>query len=82
MNKLKSIVFASSAILLASGCMTANPRIISADDRGITYRVKSDNQSAARDNADDYCQKWNRNAELRSVTGAGNDRSILTFACI
>lgn len=81
MFHMKNFLFAGLAILLVSGCATANPRIIAASDQGITYRVKADNQEAARKAAEEYCGKRNRDAQLRSVTAAAGDRSIISFAC-
>lgn len=81
MSYMKITIFAGMAFILASGCTTANPRIVSANDLGVTYRVKTDNQDAAREAAADHCRKWNRDAQLRSVTAAEGDRSIVRFAC-
>jgi hypothetical protein len=78
----RSVIAASLTLPLLAGCMTASPRVLSADDYSIALRVDSNNQRAARSEANDYCSDRNRDARLRSVTPTGDDKSVLTFGCV
>jgi len=76
----KPVLFGTLAILTLVGC-APTPRIISADNQGVTYRVKADSQAAARSAAAEYCKTRGREAQLNNVTAASNNRSILSFVC-
>lgn len=81
MLQKKSLSGVALSLAFLSGCATGAPKIVSANATEITYRVKSDNQDAARDAAIEYCSTLNRQAKLRSVTPGSNNRSIIRFSC-
>ncbi len=75
-------LFGAVALMAVAGCASSMPRVVSANNQGITYQVKPEDQSKAESAARDYCRARNRNAELRTVTPTGGGRSTITFNCV
>ena len=74
----------TSIVLIAalglSACVATTPAIVSANEAGITIRVKANNVDAAEAEARAYCEGKGRTAVLDRVTPDGNDATV-SFYC-
>ena len=80
--RFTAMVLPAFALLVAGGCSSSAPRIVSSDALGVTYRVAPDAQADAEAAASEYCQSRGRTARLQNVTPAGNNRSTMAFNCV
>ena len=81
--KIARMASMSVAVALVAGCATNSftPTVISAGERSVTYRIPVERLEEARKEAEKYCRERGRTARLESVSPAGGERSVVTFAC-
>lgn len=77
---MKKIFAASAACAALAACASSTPRILSASEVGITYRVSSNNVAKAETAAAEYCKTRGRTAVLDRVTPVGKN-SNASFFC-
>lgn len=79
---MTKIIFSSVVVLGLSACASmggSSPRILSANEAGITYQVKSTKVASTESAAQEYCNSRNRNATLDRVTPVGKDSNVSYF---
>lgn len=76
---MKILPIVACALLATACATTSGPRIISANEAGITYRVKSDRVTVAEDAAKEYCRMRGRVAVLDRVSPVGKDANVSFF---
>ena len=80
--KLISIGAGAVAAMALAGCASSSgPRIVSANQAGVTYRVAADNVDSAKAAAEEYCQKRGLRAVLDRVTPDGKN-AVASFYCV
>ncbi len=76
-------IYAITSALLGltlTACATTGPSILSANDAGITIKVRADQVDKAEAEAETYCESKGRTAVLDRVTPAGKDANV-SFYC-
>lgn len=76
---MKTVTIVACALLVSACATTNGPRIMSASENGITYRVKSDQVTVAEDAAKEYCRTRGGYAVLDRVTPVGKYANVSFF---
>lgn len=76
---MKKVLVSTALCAALAACSGSTPRVLSASEVGVTYRVNANNVPRAEQAASEYCASRGRVAVLDRVTPVNNNANASFF---